>query len=174
MCFDHQQITITSNSRIFIFLLLSHSSVALAECFGSLSCWKVNRPNFSFLAEGSRFSSWTFLYLAPSFSLLSWQVPQSLLMRNIPITRFCHHHASQSGWCSLGDVPCWAWAKCNILHWGQKVPSWFRQTTKHLPHGFRICSGFLHTSNGTQGRLFWVMASFFPPYRTARPDLWSA
>ena len=76
------------------FLSLSHSSVALAVCFGSLSCWKVNyRPNFSFLAEGCSFPPGLFCILLKTFSFLSWQVPQSLLMRNIPITWCCHHHA---------------------------------------------------------------------------------
>ncbi len=37
---------------------LSHSFVALAVCFGSLSCWKTHpRPIFSVLTEGRRFSS---------------------------------------------------------------------------------------------------------------------
>ena len=88
------------HSRIFTFLFLSYSGVALAVCFGSLSCWKVNfRPNFSFLAC---FPLGFFCILLHPFSLLSWQGLQSLLMRNIPITCCYHHHASQSGWCVFG------------------------------------------------------------------------
>ena len=64
--------------------------------------------------------------------LLSWQACQSLLIKSIPITWCCHHHASQKGWCSLGDVLCWVCAKHNVLHLGQKVPSWFRQNTKRF------------------------------------------
>ena len=118
-------------SRTFISLFLNHSIGALDVCFGS-SCWKMNfRPNFRFLAEGAAgFPQGSFCILLHPFSLLSWQVPQYLLKRNIPITWCCHHHALQWGWCSLGDVLSWVCAKCNVLHLGQKVPSWFRQTRK--------------------------------------------
>ena len=85
-----------SHSGTFIFLFLSHSSVALAVCYGSLSCWKVNfQPNFSILAEGQQVFFSDFSILLHPFSLPSRQVPQSLLMINIPITRCCHHYASQ-------------------------------------------------------------------------------
>ncbi len=44
---------------------LSHSFVALAVCFGSLSCWKTHpRPIFSVLAEGRRFLSNILRYTA--------------------------------------------------------------------------------------------------------------
>ena len=46
---------------------LSHSFVALAICFGSLSCWNTHpRPIFSVLAKARRFSLKLSLYLAPS------------------------------------------------------------------------------------------------------------
>ena len=53
-------------SRTFIFLFWSHSSVALAVCLESLSCWDVNlcRIQRSF-AFWSRFFSRISLYLAP-------------------------------------------------------------------------------------------------------------
>ncbi len=46
---------------------LSHSFVALAVCFGSLSCWKIHPlPIFRDLAEGWRFSSKIVQYIGPS------------------------------------------------------------------------------------------------------------
>ena len=106
------------HSRTFIFLFLSHSSVALAVCFGSLSCWRwTSIPISAFLQRAAGFP----LGLLHPFSILSWQVPLSLLMRNIPVTWCCHHHASQLGWCSLGDMLCWVCAKRLVLHFSQKV-----------------------------------------------------
>ena len=118
------------------------------------------------------------IYCIHSFSLLSWQVPQSLLMRNIPITWCCHHHDSQLGWCSLGEVLCWICAKHNILHLGQKVPSWFHQTTKLFATWFQnLQSGFVHTSNGLEvgflsnGFLLatWLYRHVLPPYYREMP-----
>ena len=54
------------HSTTFILLLLSHSSVASALCFRSLSCWNVNfRPSFRFMADSSRLWSRIVLYFAP-------------------------------------------------------------------------------------------------------------
>ncbi len=54
------------HSRTLMCFFLSHSFVALAVCFGSLSCWKTHpRPIFSVLAEGRRFSSNILRYMAP-------------------------------------------------------------------------------------------------------------
>ena len=52
-------------SMTLIYFLLSHSFVALAVCFWSLSCWK-NHPQliFSVLAEEKRFSFKILMYLA--------------------------------------------------------------------------------------------------------------
>ena len=61
------------HSRTFLSLFLSHSNVALVVCFVSLSCWKVNFcPNFSFHAEGRRFSSRIFLYFVLSSFVSGW------------------------------------------------------------------------------------------------------
>ena len=55
------------HSRTFIFLLFSHSIVALALCFGSSSCWNVNLlPSFRFMADSSKFSSRILLHFVPS------------------------------------------------------------------------------------------------------------
>ena len=51
------------HSRTFTFLFRSHSSVALAVCFGSLSCWNVNLRHS--LRSFALFSSRICLYLAP-------------------------------------------------------------------------------------------------------------
>ena len=54
------------HSRNFMFLFWSHSSVALAVCLGSLSCWNVNlHRSLGSFALWSRFSSRICLYLAP-------------------------------------------------------------------------------------------------------------
>ncbi len=55
------------HSRTLMCFFLSHSFVALAVCFGSLSCWKTHPwPIFSVLAEESRFSSNNLRYIGPS------------------------------------------------------------------------------------------------------------
>ena len=55
----------------------------------------------------------------------------------------------------MGDVLCWVCTKHNVLHYGQKVPSWFCQITKLFATWLQnLRRGFLHTSNGTQGGLF--------------------
>ena len=54
------------HSRIFTFLFWSRSSVALAVCLGSLSCWNVNlRHSLRAFAFWIRFSSRICLYLTP-------------------------------------------------------------------------------------------------------------
>ncbi|KAE8592657.1 hypothetical protein XENTR_v10005457 [Xenopus tropicalis] len=59
---------------------LSHSFVAFAVCFGSLSCWNTHpRPIFSFLAEGRRLSFRISRYMAPSiFPLMRISCPVPL------------------------------------------------------------------------------------------------
>ena len=55
------------HSRTLKCLLRSHSLVALAVCFGSLSCWKTQpRPIFNALTEGRRLLSKILRYMAPS------------------------------------------------------------------------------------------------------------
>ena len=52
---------------------MSHSSVALAECFGSLLCWNTYPwPIFIVLAEVRKFSLKISLYFAPSIFPLTW------------------------------------------------------------------------------------------------------
>ena len=54
------------HSRSLLCFFLSHSFVALAVCFGSLSCWKTHpRPIFSALTEGRRLSPKISWYMAP-------------------------------------------------------------------------------------------------------------
>lgn len=61
LCFDYAILT-HSGSWFW-----RHFSVALAVCFESLSCWKVNlHRSLKSLADQNRFSSKIFLYLAPS------------------------------------------------------------------------------------------------------------
>ena len=55
------------HSKTFKCFPLNHSSVALAVCLGSMSCWKVNlRHNLKSLEDWNRFPSGISLYLAPS------------------------------------------------------------------------------------------------------------
>ena len=58
---------------------LNHSTVTLAVCLGSLSCWKVNlRPSLKSLEDWNRFPSRISLYLAPSIIhsiVISFPVP---------------------------------------------------------------------------------------------------
>ena len=71
------------HSRTFICFILSHSFVALAVYFGSLSCWKTHlQPIFSALTEGRRLSPkisrW---YILPSIRCpvpLAEKHPQSI------------------------------------------------------------------------------------------------
>ena len=59
---------------------LSHSFVALAVCFGSLSYWNTHtRPIFSVLTEARRFSLKISLYLAPSI------LPSTRCSRLVPL-----------------------------------------------------------------------------------------
>ena len=56
------------HSRTVRDLSRGHSHIVLAVCFGSLSCWKVNRrPNLRSRTLRSRFSSRTSLYSAKMF-----------------------------------------------------------------------------------------------------------
>ena len=55
------------HSRTLKCFLRSHSLVALAVCFGSLSCWKTQpRPIFNALTEGRRLLPKISRYMAPS------------------------------------------------------------------------------------------------------------
>jgi hypothetical protein len=55
------------HSRTVRCFLRSHSLVALAVCFGSLSCWKTQlRPIFNALTEGRRLLAKISHYMAPS------------------------------------------------------------------------------------------------------------
>ena len=78
------------HSRTLICFFLSHSFVALAVCFGSLSCWKIHpRPIFSALTEGRRLSPKIFRYMAP-FILPSirWSHPVPLAEKHPQSIRF--------------------------------------------------------------------------------------
>ena len=78
------------HSRTLIYLFLSHSFVALAICFGSLSCWKTHpRPIFSALTEGRRLSPNISRYMAP-FILPSirWSSPVPLAEKQPQSIRF--------------------------------------------------------------------------------------
>ena len=75
----------TGHSRTLICFFLSHSFVALAVCFGSLSCWKTYhpRPIFSALTEGRRLSPKISRYMAP-FILpsIQWSHPVPLAKKH--------------------------------------------------------------------------------------------
>ena len=78
------------HSRTLICFFLSHSFVALAICFGSLSCWKTHpRPIFSALTEGRRLSPKISRYTAP-FILPSirWSRPVHLAEKHPQSIRF--------------------------------------------------------------------------------------
>ena len=78
------------HSRTLICFFLSHSFVALAVCFGSLSCWKIHpRPIFSALTEGRRLSPKISRYMAP-FILPSirWSRPVPLAEKHPQSIRF--------------------------------------------------------------------------------------
>ena len=76
------------HSRTLICFFLSHSFVALAICFGSLSCWKTHpRPIFSALTEGRRLSPKISRYMAP-FILPSVSRPVPLAEKHPQSIRF--------------------------------------------------------------------------------------
>ena len=78
------------HSRTLICFFLSHCFVALAVCFGSLSCWKTHpRPIFSALTEGRRLSPKLSRYMAP-FILPSirWSHPVHLAEKQPQSIRF--------------------------------------------------------------------------------------
>jgi hypothetical protein len=75
----------------------SHTCVVLAMCFGSLSCWKVNRrPRMRSwaLRSGAGFHQGSLFTLLRSSFPISWLASQSLPLKNIPTTWCCHQHAS--------------------------------------------------------------------------------
>ena len=78
------------HTRTLICFFLSHSFVALAVCFGSLSCWKTHpRAIFSALTEGRRLVLKISRYMAP-FILPSirWSRPVSLAEKHPQSIRF--------------------------------------------------------------------------------------
>ena len=78
------------HSRTLICFFLSHSFVALALYFGSLSCWKTHPwPIFSALTEGRRLSPKISQYMAP-FILPSiwWSLPVPLAEKHDQSIRF--------------------------------------------------------------------------------------
>ena len=75
------------HSRTLICFFLSHSFVALAVCFESLSCWKTHpQPIFSALTEGKRLSPKISRYLAP------FNPPSIWWSRPVPLAE--KHHQS--------------------------------------------------------------------------------
>ena len=88
---------------------LNHSTVALAVCLGSLSCWKMNlRPSLKSFADCIRFSSRIALYLAPSLFpsiLTSFPVPaveKHSHGRILPPPCFTVGMVCSGGWTVLG------------------------------------------------------------------------
>ena len=78
------------HSRTLLCFSLSHSFVALAVCFESLSCWKTHpRPIFSALTDGRRLSAKISRYMAP-FILPSirWSRPVPLAEKHPQSIRF--------------------------------------------------------------------------------------
>ena len=78
------------HSRTLIYFFLSHSFVALAVCFGSLSCWKTHpRPIFSTLTEGRRLSPKISQYMAPFIlPLIRWSHPVPFAEKHPQSIRF--------------------------------------------------------------------------------------
>ena len=76
------------HSRTWLFL--SHSFVALAICFGSLSCWKTHPPPiFSALTEGRRLSPKISRYMALFIlPLIRWSRPVPLAEKHPQSIRF--------------------------------------------------------------------------------------
>ncbi|CDQ68550.1 unnamed protein product [Oncorhynchus mykiss] len=90
------------HSRTLRCFLRSHSLVALAVCFRSLSCWKTQpQPIFNALTEGRRLLAKILRYMAPSILPQYGAVVLSPLQKSIPKECF-HLHASRLGWCSWG------------------------------------------------------------------------
>ena len=102
------------HSRTFILFLFSHSSVAVALCFRSLSCWNVNLlTRFRFMANWSRFSSRIIIYFVP------YIVPSLLTSLPVPADEKQLHNMMLPppylpGWCWLGDVQCSACADITL------------------------------------------------------------
>ena len=78
------------HSRTLICLFLSHSFVALAVCFGSLSCWKTHPwPIVSALTAGRRLSPKISRYMAPFIlPLIRWSHPVPLAEKHPQSIRF--------------------------------------------------------------------------------------
>ena len=103
----------------------SHSSIVLAVCFGSLSCWKVNlRPSLRSWALWSRFSS--------SFSLYSAPFIFPSILTCLPVIAIEKHHHSMMlppPFFIVGIVLARRWAVPGFLQtWRLAFKSWFHQT----------------------------------------------
>ena len=87
------------HSRTLICFFLSHSFVALAVCFGSLSCWKTHpRPIFSALTEGRRLSPKISRYMAPFI------LPSIQWSRPVPLAEKPPKHKVSTSMLHSGDV----------------------------------------------------------------------
>ena len=117
--------------RTLICFFLSYSFVALAVCFGSLSCWKTHpRPIFSALTEGRRLSPKISRYMAP-FILPSirWSRPVPFAEKHPQSIRF-PPPCFTVGMVFLGLYSAFLFLESS---WCQIALFWSHQTTSPSP-----------------------------------------
>ncbi len=122
------------HSRTLMCFFLSHSFVALAVFFGSLSCWKTHPPPiFSVLAEGRRFSSNILQYMAPSIGpSVQWSRPIPLAEKQPRSMMF--PPPCLTGMVFLGcDSQHFSSSKHDESSWCQRAQFWSHLTTAHSP-----------------------------------------
>ncbi len=116
-----------AHSRTIMCFFLSHSFVALAVCFGSLSCWNTHpRPIFNALAEGRRFSSNIICTsIGPS---MQWSRPVPLAEKqpqSMMFPRPCLTVGNESSWCQRAKF--WSHLTTTLSQFSSESLANFRQ-----------------------------------------------
>ncbi len=110
---------------------LSHSFVALAVCFGSLSCWNTHpRPIFNALAGFNALALMVHGPVYRPFDAVQFSCP---LSRKTPLKQCFHLHVWQWGWCSWGHRQHSSSSKHGELSWCQRAGFWSHLTTTLSP-----------------------------------------
>ncbi len=138
------------HSRTLICFFLSHSFVALAMCFGSMSCWNTNpRPIFNALAGFNAGSAPVHLLLDPVqlFCPLSRKTPPKLNVSTSMLDGgdgFSWGHSQHSSSSKHGE-----------LSWCQKAGFWSHLTSTHSPSSplnhWQISDGPVHVLSWAGG-----------------------
>jgi len=130
-----------------------------------LSC----RGQQIFLSDFSVFCSIHFpFYLEECPSPYWWETS--------PITWCCHHHhASQYGWCSLGDVLCWFAPNVTFCIYAKKFHLGIVKPLNVLPHGLKIFTLVFFCIPQTGLEVGFLSNGFLlttPPYRPGWLSAW--